>query len=375
MDRRDFIHKAALAGSATAIIPDLFLFDQKTGQRIRLGLAGAGEYGRTLLSNALLHQDVEVTAICDIHPGALAAAARQIREAGKAAPALYRNEEDFISIASRNDVDALIIATPDRWHIPMALAGMQAGKYVAAPISGIASLEQCWSLVDTFERTGAHLMVLDNASFRSDLMAVLGMVRSGSFGKMTYVHCGFRNESYPQHGLGPVSQWLDINRGNNFAYLIATGPAASPDAVISCYDETSIILNHEEIAGKPLTYRAQGTAGIWNSAAGSIYLEGVSNQYTPESDGLHLEKHRHPLWNKWSGAHAQADADYAMMSSFIACVRTSSAPQLDVYDAAAWNAIKPLSQRSASLGGAPVEIPDFTRGKWQTNRRIFGLHA
>jgi hypothetical protein len=63
-----------------------------------------------------------------------------------------------------------------------------------------------------------------------------------------------------------------------------------------------------------------------------------------------------------------------VIRAFIEAIKNKTAPPIDVYDAAVWSAISPLSELSIARGSSPVEIPDFTRGKWKTNKRIFGLN-
>ena len=63
--------------------------------------------------------------------------------------------------------------------------------------------------------------------------------------------------------------------------------------------------------------------------------------------------------------------DFFTIKSFLESVRDEVQPPLDVYDAAAWSAITPLSEASVASNGAPQLFPDFTRGKWMTNKTNF----
>jgi hypothetical protein len=211
---------------------------------------------------------------------------------------------------------------------------------------------------------------------------------------------------YPTHGLGPVAHWMNINRGNAFTYLTSTatksrglhkyivdhGGKDHPNAkvnfklgdivttVIQCHNGENIVLVHDTNSPRPysLAFRAQGTNGIWMNDGDSIYIKGVSpKEHTAEPDKAYLQKYDHPLWTKYAKDAESAGhggIDYFVLRGFIESIKRKTAPPIDVYDAATWSAISPLSELSISKGSAPVEIPDFTRGKWKTNKPIFGLN-
>ncbi|WP_373512912.1 Gfo/Idh/MocA family protein [Persicitalea sp.] len=212
---------------------------------------------------------------------------------------------------------------------------------------------------------------------------------------------------YPTHGLGPVAHWLNINRGNKFNYLTSTatksrslhkyivdkGGANHPNAkvnfklgdvvttVIDCFNGENIVIMHDTNSPRPysLGFRAQGTEGIWMNDGSMIYLEdSATKPHTWQPAGPVLDKYDHPVWQKNAKEAETAGhggIDYFVLRGFIEAIKGQSAPPIDVYDAAAWSAISPLSELSIARGSSPVEIPDFTRGKWRTNKPIFGLNA
>jgi hypothetical protein len=150
--------------------------------------------------------------------------------------------------------------------------------------------------------------------------------------------------------------------------------------VIQCHNGENIVLMHDTNSPRhySLAFRAQGTEGIWMNDGHSIYLEGVSpKEHTSEPDKPYLDKNDHPLWKKYAGEAENAGhggIDYFVLRGFVESIKRKTAPPIDVYDAAVWSAISPLSEMSIARGSSPVEIPDFTRGKWKTNKRIFGLN-
>ncbi len=446
MNRRDFIQKSTLAASATSIIPNILSKKNKPAEKVRIGFIGVGLRGRSHLQQALFRDDVEVNAICDIDPNSVNAALDQIKKAGKKAPAVYsKGSEDFLNMVKRDDLDGILVATPWEWHIPMTIAAMKAGKYAAVEVSATVTLQESWDLVDTFEQTGSHCMILENVCYRRDVMAVMNMIRQGMFGEMLYGHCGYQHDLrgiklndgksnnvgvefgekgyseakwrtqhsvdrngdiYPTHGLGPVAHWMDINRGNRMMYLTSMATKSRglhkyivdhagenhPNAKvkfklgdivttnIQCHNGENIVIIHDTNSPRSysLGFRAQGTEGIWMNDGNTIYLEGVSPKpHTSEPDAPYLEKYDHPLWKKYTKEAENAGhggIDYFVFRGFIESIKRKVAPPIDVYDAAVWSAISPLSEMSIARGSSPVEIPDFTRGKWKTNKRIFGMN-
>ncbi len=447
MNRRNFLQKSTLAAAATGIAPVLKTRNPAPADKVRLGFIGVGMRGRNHVEQAIFRPDVEINAICDINPASVVATKALLKKAGRKEPVFYTaGKEDFLNMVKRDDLDGIVIATPWEWHVPMAVAVMKGGKHAAVEVSATVTLQESWDLVDTHEQTGKHCMILENVCYRRDVMAILNMVRQGVFGEMTYAHCGYQHDLrevkfndgkqaygggvefgekgfsearwrtqhsidrngdiYPTHGLGPVSHWLDINRGNKLNYLTSTatksrslhkyivdkGGADHPNAkvkfklgdiittVIECHNGENIVLIHDTNSPRPysLGFRAQGTEGIWMNDGSMIYLEDSADQpHTWQPAAPLLEKYDHPLWKKYAAQAENAGhggIDYFVLRGFIESIKNNTAPPIDAYDAAAWSAISPLSELSIARGSSPVEIPDFTRGKWRTNKPIFGLN-
>lgn len=447
MKRRNFIAKTLAYSSGAAFLPNLAQSQNIQQAKVRLGFIGVGLRGRNHLEMALYRDDVEIVAICDVDPNAIQQAQKMIADKGrKPAVAYQKGDHDFENLAKRSDIDGVVIATPWEWHVPMALEVMKQGKYAGVEVSATVTLQESWDLVNMFEKTGSHCMILENVCYRRDVMATLNMVRQGMFGSLSHVQCGYQHDLrevkfndgkqaygggvefgakgfseakwrtqhsvdrngdlYPTHGLGPVAEMLNINRGNQFAYLTSMASPAMglhqyieekggkdhPNAkvkfkcgdivqtMIKCHNGETILITHDTNLPRPysLGFRVQGTKGIWMDDNKSIYLEGVSAQaHRWEDFKPYQEKYDHPLWK----AHA-ADAenaghggiDYFVLRAFIESIKNKVAPPIDVYDAAAWSAIAPLSEESIAKGSAPIQIPDFTRGKWKTNQPIFALN-
>jgi predicted dehydrogenase len=448
VNRREFIRQSSTilaATAATSLLPGT-LFGQKAAKKVRLGFIGVGLRGRNHVHNALAFPEVSITAICDTDPAAIAATQKMLREAGRKEAAAYsKNDRDFENMVKRDDLDGVIIATPWEWHVPMALAVMNARKYAGLEVSATVKLEESWALVDTFEKTGAHCMLLENVCYRRDIMAVLNMVRQNLFGEIIHLQCGYQHDLrgvkfnngkqpygggvefgekaisearwrtqhsverngdlYPTHGLGPVAEMININRGNQFLYLtsmaskglglhkyiVDNGGENHPNAkvkfklgdvvqtMIKCANGETILITHDTNSPRPysLGFRVQGANGIWMDDGDQIYIEKVSKTNDEwEPDTAYMKKYDHKLWQQFEKVAEGAGhggMDYFVMRDFIESVKNRTAPPIDVYDAAAWSAISPLSEQSIAQGSAPIQIPDFTRGKWKKRQPVFAI--
>jgi predicted dehydrogenase len=210
---------------------------------------------------------------------------------------------------------------------------------------------------------------------------------------------------YPTHGVGPVARFLDINYGNRFVsltstatkshglhdYIVAQGSPDHPNAkiefalgdivttVIRTANGESVVVSHDTNLPRPysLNFRVQGAKGLWMVDNRSIYLEGVSPEpHEWEPFEKYQQEYEHPLWRRWyqeSVGAGHGGMDFFVVHAFIESVKRKVPPPIDVYDAATWSVISSLSERSIAMGGAPMEFPDFTRGRWVTRKPSFAL--
>lgn len=436
ISREKFIKTTSLAGVGMATMP-FSILRGKDDRKVNIGFIGVGGRGTGHVAGMAARSDVEITALCDIDKENAARARKIVTDADMEAPALYtRGETDYKRLLQRDDIDGVIIATPWLWHVPMAIDAMKAGKYVGVEVPAATTVDGCWELVETSERTGMPYMLMENVCFRRDVMAILNMVRKGMFGEMVHARCGYqhnllsvmldqegnfgdgtRGESkwrtkhhinrngdlYPTHGIGPVSHWLDINRGNRFLKLTSTATKArglhktiversgkaSPNAdikfrhgdvitsTITTANGESIIVTHNTTLPRPysLGFRCQGTKGLWQVDGNTIYLEGVSNENDRWEDfDSYQEQYDSALWKEKAEearGSGHGGMDWFVRNAFVESLKRGVTTPIDVYDAAAWSVIGPLSEASIAEGGTPVDFPDFTDGKWMTNERIF----
>ena len=263
MKRKKFIQTSAVAGLGTAILPKLAFSDIVSNKRIKIGVIGTGLRGQWVLWLAAKYPEIDIQAICDIDDDMIESALKILKDAQKPEPKVYKKgDEDFRNMVTNEELDGVYIATPWEWHAEMALAAMKAGKHVGTEVPAALTVDDCWDLVNTSEKTGKFCMIMENVCYRRDVMAVLNMVRQGLFGELLHCQGGYQHDLrhvkfndgkqpygegiefgkkgyseskwrtnhsvnrngdlYPTHGLGPVSTMLDINRGNRMVHLTST---------------------------------------------------------------------------------------------------------------------------------------------------------
>ncbi|MCK4966583.1 Gfo/Idh/MocA family oxidoreductase, partial [bacterium] len=353
MNRRTFVKTGVAAGLAMTMTRNIRLFGTED-KKVRLGIIGVGSRGTGLLKIFLKREDVEVPAVCDIRKDRVARAQRLIERSGRKKPEEYsRGEEDFRRMVLRDDLDGVVIATPWRWHTPMAVAAMKAGKYAATEVPAAVTIDECWKLVNTYENTGIHCMFLENVCYSRNILAVLKMVRMGLFGELSHCECGYLHDTryvmfgpegellwrakhllgrncnfYPTHPIGPTAHYLNINCGNKFDYLVSMSSKAlglefyarkkfgadHPSAkinytfgdinntIIKCYNGETVSLIYDTVSSRSVAHRysVQGTKGIWELARDEIYLEDRSpKKHKWEPFNTYQEKYEHPLWKKY----------------------------------------------------------------------------
>ncbi|MDE3201171.1 MAG: Gfo/Idh/MocA family oxidoreductase [Acidobacteriota bacterium] len=387
----------------------------------RIGLIGTGGRGTSLLGN-LLAADAQIVALCDVVREKAEHAQSMVVKVGQKAPELYTNgDHHYEALVARDDVDAVIIATPWEWHVPMAVAAMTHGKHAFTEVPAATTIEDCWTLVNTSEQTRRHCIMMENCCYGYNETLVLRMAHEGLFGDLlygegAYIHDLreelFSNKGeglwrrtwhtkkggnlYPTHGLGPVANYMGIQRGDRFDYMVAM---STPQRGLDLYrkehlkaddprqaeryidgDMTTLIIKTAE--GRTITVKhdvvnprpynrinvVAGTKGAFADYPPRIYFDGQAGG--EEWGSLDAWKeHQHPLWKR-EGEIAQklgghGGMDFIMIYRLLECMRNGLVPDLDVYDAAAWSAPGPLSRASLAAGSAPVKFPDFTRGNWK----------
>lgn len=396
-------------------------------ETVRIGFVGVGLQGGSHVRNFLSIEGVEIAALCDVDETRAAEVASWIAAEGRPEPDLYtRGETDFNRLCERDDLDLVFNSTPWKWHVPVCVEAMETGKHTAVEVPAAYTVEDCWRLVETAERTRLHCVMMENCCYGYREMMILNMVRSGALGELlhaegAYIHDlrGIKfsdaNEGlwrwqhsidrngnlYPTHGIGPLAQCLDINRGDQFDFAVSMSSNArgldlyaqknlAPDdprarahyalgdmnsSLIRTRLGRSILLQHDTTTPRPYSRinLVQGTTGTVTGYPDRVYLEGRSAEHGWEELEVYKEEFEHPLWAEQGEAAAGArhgGMDFLEDYRLIKCLREGLPMDMDVYDAAAWSVLTEITERSVAAGSRPVEIPDFTRGAWQRNRPL-----
>jgi hypothetical protein len=218
-------------------------------------------------------------------------------------------------------------------------------------------------------------------------------------------HSVHRNgDLYPTHGIGPLSQYININKGNRFLYINSISSKARglhdyivnhekggeehPNAkvnfqlgdkvtsFIKCNNGETIVLHHDTNLPRPysLGFRVQGTRGLWMDVNKSIHIEGVSQSHRWEEQDKYMDQYDHGLWKRYEDLATGAGhggMDYFLVNSLVEHAKRNKEAPFDVYDAASWMAITPLSEKSIATGSSPQAFPDFTNGNWVNNKNNF----
>ncbi|MBQ8231156.1 MAG: Gfo/Idh/MocA family oxidoreductase [Lachnospiraceae bacterium] len=397
-------------------------------ENIKVGYIGCGCRGMGLLKSVVLKQGEKVAAVCDTYEDRAQGAADAVEKAGQARPAIYTDYHDVIA---DENVNTIIIATAWESHVEIAVAAMNAGKAVAMEVGGAYTLKECYELVEAYEKTGTPFMFLENCCFGRREMMVLNMVEKGLLGEIVHCQGGYmhdlrheiafgkenrhyrlrnyltRNcENYPTHDLGPIAKVLKINHGNRMVTLTSTASKAaglheyilenkSDDeflknktfaqgdivtTVIKCAGGETIVLTLDTTLPRYYSrnFTVRGTKGMYEEVTDSVFLD-------REEDRIHdfdwrkkcinnaveyQEEYDHPVWKQYlnEGVQGSHDGmDYLEFKKFFEALRNDTMMPVDVYDAASWMAITALSEMSIAKGGAVMDIPDFTNGRWHTN--------
>lgn len=390
-------------------------------EKFRVGQIGLGGRGMGHLSGIFCERDdVVVTYVCDVYEDRCAAAVKMVEERRGNTP---KSTTNYKEVCESPDVDVVIVTSAWENHVPACVYAMECGKQVATEVGGAYSIDDCWKLVNTYEKTGIHCMMLENCCYDRNEMMVMKMVREGLFGKIVHCEGGYQHdlrgevshgaenrhyrlrnyqnrccENYPTHELGPIAKILDINRGNRMVKLTSMASGAwGLNAFAEAHDDvdpalrsyrfkqgdvvkTMIQCAHGETICLTLdttlpryysrNFTIRGTKGFFGETENMVYIDGKCVEFGHDNFnnvGEYRKEWEHPVWKHFEeegvkGGHG--GMDWLVFDAYFSALRDGMVPPIDTYDTAAWMAITPLSEISIANGSMPVDVPDFTRGMW-----------
>ncbi len=453
-NRREFIRRTGLAGLGlvgAGIVQtnaaELKKSEQKVKSRqqsfnmcgyaapaipnLRVGFIGLGSRGPGHVMNMSFLEGTEIKGLCDLLPEEVDKVRKRIEYTGFK-PELYSGSPDaWKKLCENPDIDLVYICTPWNLHAPMAVYAMEHGKHVAIEVPAAETLDECWQLVEVSEKTKKHCMMVENCCYDFFELLTLNMTRQGLLGEIVhgegaYIHnllkSNFQKENgywnmwrlrenasrqgnlYPTHGLGPICQIMDINRGDKMDFLVSVmsrdfvmnstaRQMAATDMFFKEFVDKSyrgnmttttimtnkgrtIMVQHDVTSPNPYSriHKVSGTKGsaLKYPLPGKISF---GDEWVSAEEMKQLEQKYEPAIVKKVGELAKqvgghGGMDFLMDWRLVDCLRNGLPLDQDCYDAALWSSIAPLSEKSVAGRSASVDVPDFTGGSWKTNKPV-----
>lgn len=397
--------------------------------KVRLAILGLGQRGPAHMEIMSHIEGVEIRALCDIRPEKAEAAKKRL-EGTAHHPVVLTGAEDWKKVCERDDVDLVMLTTPWFMHATMAVYAMKHGKHVASEVPAAGTIEECRQLVETAEQTRRHCMMMENDCYLPFQLMTLNMARQGFFGEVVHADCAYNTSKlknnfsknlywdmwwlrqyasrmgnlYPTHGLGPVSQIMNINRGDRFEFLVSVESndfmmqarareLAAADDFFNPFAEKSyrgnmnvttlrtamgrtIMLQHDATSPSPhsLIHGIYGTQGaaLYDPAPPRL-CRGNHEWASAKEFNLWTEQYTPPITRRLDELTRQVKTGHGGTDlledwRLIDCLRNGLPLDQDVYDAAAWSSIVPLSEWSVRNRSNSIDVPDFTAGAWKTNQ-------
>ncbi len=395
--------------------------------KVKVAVIGLGMRGPGAVDRLSYIEGVDIVALCDKHADRVTKAQTILTKKGLKEAKAYSGEDGWKTMLKNEELDLVYITTPWEYHAPMAIEAMKSGAHAATEVPMGLTISEIWEVVKTSEATKKHCMMLENCCYDFFEMLTLNMVRQGLFGELVhaegaYIHDllslnfdknGYDNmwrlrenikmngNLYPTHGIGPIAQCMNINCGDKLTHLVAMQSndfmmadkarelAATDDffkefvgkkyrgnmdtTLIKTEKGKTLMVQHDVTSPRPYSriHLLSGTKGFAQKypqegiAFGHSFvkpeeLKKLDDQYTPELVKFIGEQ------AKEVGGHG--GMDFMMDWRMIDCLRNGLPLDQTVYDGAVWSAIVPLSVESVSKNSRTVDIPDFTRGNWKTNK-------
>ena len=414
----------------------------KPMKKVRVAVIGVGSRGAGAANRISMIPGTEVTCICDLFQDRIDARLKWLKEHGKPAPKkTFCGPESYKRACEMDEVDVIYNVTPWHMHEPIASYAMEHGKVALNEVPGCLTIDECWKLVETSEKTRIPCMMLENCCYGEYEMLCLNLVKQGLLGDIVHGEAGYIHDQrslqynsryhsiagdkiasdkgvpgwaldiysqhsgnyYPTHGLGPVAKYMDINRGDNFDFLVSVdsmqanyhryGREMYTDwrkdhkvkmgdmnlALIRTKLGRSILLEHDVSTPRPYSRLnvVTGTKGMFQSYP-DLYLtyenkcgdSQTHSYFSKEKAEAVRQQYKHPFW-KVAGEVARkvgghGGMDFIMDLRWSYCLQNGLPLDTDVYDLAAWSAMCELTERSVDNNSRPVDCPDFTRGAWKT---------
>lgn len=391
-------------------------------KKVRIAICGAGSRGSQLTGDVLCLLDtVEVVAICDQFREKAEKLSDLVKEKMGNTPAVFT---DYLQMLEQSGADAVLVATSFATHADISIAAMERGIAVGMEVGAASGEEECYRLIEAYERTKTPFMFLENCCYGKNELLAASLTKRGMLGDVVYCHGAYMHDCreltckgdgngynfrlemmsngdfYPTHELGPICKVLNVGRGNRMVSLCSRASISKGlSDYVSRKEEFADLRNHYFCRGDiietlitcengelinirldtslPTYYSREitvrGTRGLFRQDGSIVMMDGEKYEWYDDAVGT-AKKYEDLLPQEWKDIPQEALAaghqgmDYLMLTSFVNALLAGKEMPVDVYDAVTWMCVGYLTEQSIAQGGASVEIPDFTKGAYKTRQ-------
>lgn len=329
-------------------------------EKLKLAVIGLGQRGTSLLEHAILHmKDIECVAVCDTYQDRVDKLKNLIYKKTKVNAKGYL---DYKELLDNEKLDCVIVSCSWNKHSEIAMYAMEKGVAVGAEVSGAYSLDECYELINTYEKTKTPFMLLENCCYGEYELCILNMVKKGLFGKVVSMEGGYRHDlreevcfgnvnrhyrlneyltrccdNYPTHEIGPIAKVLNINNGNRFTKLTSFASSYSTlseyvlekskqtdklddikgkefkqadivHTIINCENGEIVRITLDTSLPRPYSrsFTCQGTKAMYQEDGNYFFFDNNKIHHAREfatnkfynNGKFYAWKYRHPIW-KW----------------------------------------------------------------------------
>ena len=452
-DRRKFIKTTSLS-AAFASTPSLYSFKSRSSDQkymgdfaspklknIKAAFIGVGYRGKGHLNLFASLTGTEVVAISDLYEDNIKASMKILEKLNKPVDKIktyWGGENKWKTMLNEVKPDIVFISTDWNSHGEMAIETMKNNAHAFVEVPLALSIKQLWEIVDTSEKYNKHCMMMENVNYGREELMFLNIIRNGHLGDLLHAEAAYihdlrfqmfeeergtgswrtlqyekkKGNLYPTHGLGPVSQYMNLLRSeDNFKTIVSfSSPAMGrkkfanenfPEnhkwnelnyqngdlntSIIKTHVGRTIMVQWDETSPRPYTRLnlIQGTKGILAGGPTRAAFDDGFENFTDDAhqwikdDGIKrlYEKYDHPLFKRLNNKtknSGHGGMDGIMMYRIVECLQNGTPLDQNLYEGCAWSALIELTSNSVNNNGEPQEFPDFTRGNW-VNTKPFDI--
>ncbi len=371
---------------------------------VHIGIVGLGHRGLKAVGRYELVPGAEIVALADNKQDRTMVANEALVASGRPKARAYYGNEAHKRLMEDPAVDLVYICTDWISHAQLAVMAMRSGKHAAIEVPAAMTVDECRELINVSLETGRHCTLLENCCYDTFASTTRVMASKGLFGEIThcegaYIH-DLNNEietmggdqkywmahetlsqpgnAYPTHSIGPIALMTNLHRGDRMKSLVSVTSIGLGvkgrvnNTLITTELGRTILLQHD--IGTPRPYnRLQTICGTMGYSQKyplpTIQLQGMDKALCGDEALDYAKQFKESGVSEWHNDGERKGSpnvmNHAMDCRLIHCLHNGLPLDIDVFDAAEWSSLIELSGKSASLGGQPIECPDFTDGHWK----------